>query len=100
MSDKYQMFRNFMYNELGVTKDDIREWTKETVKEVAEQYIENNFSQYRLEQYMNSIINRSSKQLEWTNIGWKDALEKFVVAQLEKNISAAIKQAVTEASDK
>ncbi|MDR1902937.1 MAG: hypothetical protein LBQ88_11725 [Treponema sp.] len=28
---KYKMFRNFMYNELGITKDDIKEWVKEAV---------------------------------------------------------------------
>jgi hypothetical protein len=24
---KYKLFRNFMMNELGITRDDIREWT-------------------------------------------------------------------------
>ncbi len=36
MDSKYKMFRNFMYNELNITKEDIKEWTKEAVKEVAQ----------------------------------------------------------------
>lgn len=31
MSDKYREFRNFMANELGITRDDIEAWTKEAV---------------------------------------------------------------------
>jgi len=39
MSDKYRMFKNYMYNDLGITKEDIKNWTKEAVKEVALEYI-------------------------------------------------------------
>ncbi len=27
--EKYKMFKQFMHNELGITKEDIREWVKE-----------------------------------------------------------------------
>lgn len=34
MSDnRYKMFRNFMYNELGITREDIKTWTKEAIHE-------------------------------------------------------------------
>ena len=37
MSDsKYRMFRNFMVNELGIGRDDIKEWTMQAVKEAVE----------------------------------------------------------------
>ena len=29
--NKYKMFRNYMVNELGITKQDIETWTKESV---------------------------------------------------------------------
>lgn len=29
--DKYRVFRNFMVNELGISRDDIEAWTKEAV---------------------------------------------------------------------
>lgn len=31
MSEKYKMFRNYMTNELGITKGDIEAWAKESV---------------------------------------------------------------------
>jgi hypothetical protein len=31
--DKYTLFKNFMHNELGISREDIREWVKESVKE-------------------------------------------------------------------
>jgi hypothetical protein len=34
MSDnKYKLFRNFMVNELGISREDIKEWTMQAVKE-------------------------------------------------------------------
>ena len=35
-SDKYKQFRNFMFNELGITKDDIMQWTREAAREAAD----------------------------------------------------------------
>ena len=32
-ADKYRAFRNFMANELGVGKEDIRVWVRETIQE-------------------------------------------------------------------
>jgi len=32
-SEKYKAFRNFMVNELGITRQDIEAWTKEAVEE-------------------------------------------------------------------
>ncbi|MDR1587597.1 MAG: hypothetical protein LBS57_09090 [Treponema sp.] len=37
MSDnKYKIFRNFMVNELGISREDIREWTMQAAKETVE----------------------------------------------------------------
>ena len=40
MSDnKYKLFRNFMVNELGISRDDIKEWTMQTVAETVEKVL-------------------------------------------------------------
>jgi hypothetical protein len=31
--NKYKMFRNFMVNELGISKDDIKDWCQSAVRE-------------------------------------------------------------------
>ena len=33
MEDKYKQFRNFMFNELGITRKDIEQWTREAINE-------------------------------------------------------------------
>ena len=38
-NDKYKMFRNYMVNELGITREDIQEWTIQAVKETVERHI-------------------------------------------------------------
>lgn len=34
-NDKWSLFKNYLHNELGITKDDIREWLEEAVQEEA-----------------------------------------------------------------
>lgn len=67
LSSKYRMFKNFMYNELGITKDDIREWTKEAVKEVAKEYVEHHFNEWDLKRmfvdYRNIVTANMSKEI-------------------------------------
>ena len=42
-NDKYKMFKNFMFNEMGISKEDIREWIKEAVQEEAQKMVNNAF---------------------------------------------------------
>ena len=35
--DKWVMFRNYMHNELGITKEDIRQWITDAVNEQVKQ---------------------------------------------------------------
>ena len=37
--DRYTMFRNFMTNELKVTRDDIEVWTKEAVRQEVQKLV-------------------------------------------------------------
>ena len=44
--DKYKMFRNFMFNELGITKEDIRDWVQEAVKEEAHRLVMKTYNNF------------------------------------------------------
>ena len=37
--EKYKLFRNFMVNELGISKEDIKDWTESAVRETAKKAI-------------------------------------------------------------
>ena len=44
--DKYKVFRNFMFNELGITKEDIRDWIQEAVQEEAHRLVMKTYNNF------------------------------------------------------
>ena len=45
-NDKWEMFKNYMHNELGITKDDIRAWIKEAAAEQAQRLVDQEFGAF------------------------------------------------------
>lgn len=43
-NEKWVMFRNLIFNEMGITKEDIREWINEAVKEQAKLIVAETFA--------------------------------------------------------
>lgn len=43
-NDKWTMFKNYMHNELGITKEDIREWINEAVAIEAKKIVDESFA--------------------------------------------------------
>jgi len=61
--DKYRMFKNYMYNDLGITKEDIQNWTKEAVTEVAYKYIANHISEYDIDRGIRIAIEKCVEKI-------------------------------------
>lgn len=57
--DKWVMFRNFMHNELDITKEDVRKWIDDSVKQVAKDMVENAFARKNPEQMIKDAIYKS-----------------------------------------
>lgn len=55
-NDKWLMFRNYMINELGITKKDIREWIQDAVRIEAKKMAEDTFSRENPEQMIRRIV--------------------------------------------
>lgn len=55
-NDKWLMFRNYMINELGITKEDIREWVQDAVRIEAKKMAEDTFSRENPEQMIRRIV--------------------------------------------
>lgn len=55
-NDKWVMFRNYMANELGITKEDVREWINDAVKEEAKKIVNESFSRENPEQFIRRAI--------------------------------------------
>ena len=55
--EKYKMFKQFMHNELGITKEDIREWVKESVREEAAKMIAKTYEDFDVKREIREVIN-------------------------------------------
>lgn len=68
-NDKWLMFRNYMINELGITKEDIREWIADAVRIEAKKMVADTFARENPEQmirriFMIPIISRIKASIE------------------------------------
>ena len=77
--DKWIMFRNYMVNELGITKEDIREWIRDIVREEVKKVVSNAYERFSIEdmikreiyeagvfgtaRFKDSVINETAKIL-------------------------------------
>ena len=80
MSDnKYKLFRNYMVNELGISRDDIKEWTEQSVAETVEKILR----QYDIKKYVENAAERAINQ--------KRSLWDVDVKAITESIKEAIK---------
>ena len=56
MDNKWLMFKNYMHNELGITKEDIRQWIEDAVKEQAEALVKNEFKSFDVHSVVQRIV--------------------------------------------
>ena len=90
--DKYKAFTNYMHNELGISKEDIRTWTKEAVYEVAETYVQNQLNDRSVDQRIMGIIkdnkfsiwDRDDKTFDQTI---RQGVIKELVSQVELDVN-------------
>ena len=57
-NDKWEMFKNYMHNELGITKDDIRAWIKEAAAEQAQRLVDQEFGNFNIKSKITEIATR------------------------------------------
>lgn len=56
------MFRNYMHNELGITKEDIRQWITDAVNEQVKQLVANSFNSWSLKSMAEEQIKQTLKE--------------------------------------
>ena len=55
-NEKWELFKNFLHNELGITKEDIREWVKEAVREEAVKLVNNTYGEFSPERVVKKVL--------------------------------------------
>lgn len=54
--DKWKMFLQFMHNELGITKDDIKNWIHDAVNEVARRMVDCEYSNFSISKTIEKLV--------------------------------------------
>lgn len=55
-NDKWVMFRNYMHNELGITKDDIREWIKDVIRDEVKNVVAQAYGRCSIDDMIRHVI--------------------------------------------
>ncbi|MDP4224762.1 MAG: hypothetical protein Q8910_00130 [Bacteroidota bacterium] len=53
---KWEMFKDYLHNELEISKEDIREWVREAVKDEAKQLVEQSFGRFDVRQEIKNAV--------------------------------------------
>ena len=57
MSDsKYKMFRNYMVNELQISKEDIQEWVRESVNQEVKKLVNQEYEKFSIQKVIENLI--------------------------------------------
>lgn len=88
-NDKWSMFRNYMHNELGITKEDIRRWINDAVKQEAKNIVNESFARENPEQLIKRAIYDSSP---FKNKTFKDEVIKETAKILAEKLEVKIKE--------
>ena len=91
MDDKWLMFKNYMHNELGITKDDIQSWVVESVTQQAKKALsEYNYAD-RIDQLITKRIDDVIKGNTWNSKSFNDEIIGKVVKDLSSQIRLTLR---------
>lgn len=77
-NEKWIMFRNFMYNDLGITKADIREWIDDAIKDQVKLILDDTFKKTDI----NYLIKEEIKKQLYNSSDIKNAIINKVVKSM------------------
>lgn len=87
-NDKWSMFKNYLHNELGITKEDIREWIDEAVRDEARKLVEQSFKKYSLRDRIDDAIKDINL---WGSTNLKTAISNEVAKRIFERMEIKMK---------
>lgn len=87
-NDKWLMFKNYMHNELNITKDDIRQWIQESVEDIAKRMVAKEFNNFDPKYLLNQMIMEKDF---WGKPGLKEGINKKVADGILEQIEIKVK---------
>lgn len=86
--DKYGLFRQFMFNELQISKEDIRTWIKEAVEQQVEKMLHKTFGDFEPNERAAKLIADYITNNWWSNDKLKQAVASQIVSKLKVTIES------------
>ncbi|MCZ4270937.1 hypothetical protein [Maritalea porphyrae] len=87
--DKYEEFKNFLHNELGISKGDIRQWVREAVREEVQNLIKQHDGQFSID----AIARREVSSMLNDKFGGKHKLRDATAKELATQLVVSVKEA-------
>ena len=89
MDDRYKIFRNFMVNELKITKDDIVAWTEAAIEQIVNRMVETGKlnTQAALDRAVDKAV---IKALRLNELYYADKLGDRILEQAAKKIKVTL----------
>ena len=91
--NKWVMFKNYMHNELGISKDDIHQWINEAVKDIARHMVNQEFESFNIGAMVRSMV---LTEPFFGGKTLKDEVQKMLAKELSNRISIAIDRRTTD----
>ena len=86
-NNKWIMFKNYMHNELGITKDDIQSWVVESVIQQAKKALSEYNYVDRIDQLITKRIDDVIKGNTWNSKSFNDE----IIGKVAKDLSSQIR---------
>ena len=85
--DKWLLFKQFLHNEMYISKDDIREWVHKSCEDIARRMVEQEFENFNLK----TLIAGEVRKTDFYGTQFKDRVYTELSKQLIKKLELKIK---------
>ena len=89
--DKWAMFKNYMHNELGISKDDIRTWIKEAIASEARKMINDTFGKSPVDEVVKKLVRQEIKNPGYWS-GFNDNIKRYTAEQIMQRLKIIVKE--------
>lgn len=80
--DKWLLFKQYLHNELGITKEDIRNWVEKAVQDEARRMVDKTYAEFSVERFLKNEI--------YSNDYYRTGFKQDVINELAKDLSERI----------
>lgn len=87
-NDKWSLFKNYLHNELGITKEDIRDWIDEAVRDEARKLVQQSFEKCSLRARIDDAIKDINL---WGETNLKSAISLEVAKRIFEKLEIKVK---------